>query len=285
MQTKEKVLLILGLLNFLVFVQGLALKIPEQTPELLLVIGMEMFEPLEVSFQLVVFFFLFTLPGFIFTTTFFKDLTKLEKIFLSFTISALLFGIFDSFGAGILGPVNFYSLASTTSLVFVLAFSVLGLFFFGLKKAGVKGKVFSVIFGIFSLLSFFIPLLLIKAVPFETMLHIEKAIPWWINPPCICSEANFLVGLGSLIIVFFLSGFTFKLRKEFMNIPVLLLLGFLFFSFSKLLDTYHGILSFNSPTFLVWLEDLAKKSEALMLISLLFLFILNLEMFRVVKKI
>ncbi|MCS7105850.1 MAG: hypothetical protein NZ942_00835 [Candidatus Aenigmarchaeota archaeon] len=285
MQRNEKLLLLLGLFNFLFFVQGLALKIPEQTPELLLIIGMEIFTPLEVLVQLIVFFFLFTLPGFIFTITFFKEFTKLEKTFLSFTISSLLFGIFDSFGAGILGPVNYYSIASTSSLVFIIVFSLLGIFLYNLKKIGVSGRVFNTVFVVFSLFFFFIPLIILKNIPFEILLNFEKSIPWWFNPPCVCSEVNFLVSVGSLMIVFFLLSFVFKLKKEFLMIPLLLLLGFLLFSLSKFIDTYHGILSFSIPTFLVWIEDLANKSEILMSASLLLLLILNLELFRVVRKI
>ncbi|MEM5844338.1 MAG: hypothetical protein QXX07_00825 [Candidatus Aenigmatarchaeota archaeon] len=294
MQTKEKVLLILGLLNFLVFVQGLALKIPdyirslpfripEQRPEL--ISAMQMFTPFEVSIQLLVFFFFFITPGFIFTLAFFKELTKLEKIFLSFTISTLIFGIFDNIGAGMLGSMNYYSICSTTSLIFIVAFSVLGLFFLYVKKIGLGGKLFKLIFIVVSIIFFLLPLLILKNIEFGTLLEFEKIIPWWFNPPCICSEVNFLVGVGSLLIVLFLLNFVVKLKRELILIPLLLLLGFVFFSSSKFLDTYHGMLSFSSPTFLVWVEDLANKSELLMLISLLILLLLNLEMLRVVRKI
>jgi hypothetical protein len=290
MTRAEKFITFLGVVNFFILMMGIKVGIPKEIPHLLIATGVTPFQFREVLVQLIVLFPLFSLPGFLFVVTFFPKVTKIEKTLLSFLISSLLFGIYDFLGAGALTPPKFYSIVKVHTLSFIVFFSLLGVLTFFLKKLRddkvVRNRTFYLIFVILSIILGFSSFGILKAIPFENLVTLQKIIPWWFNPPCICSEANFLVLISSLIIIFFLSKFIATLKeKAFLSVPISLLLAFIFLALSKLQDLYHGILAFGSPTGLVWNPTLATGAGIAMFFTLLFFLFLTWQLYKIVRKI
>jgi hypothetical protein len=289
MKNSEKILIILGIVNFFLFLNGLMIGIPAEIPKLLLAAHVTPFSPNQVLIQLLFFFFIFIIPGLIFSLIFFKESTWIEKILIGFIVSGLIFGIYDFLGAGMLTPPKFYSIVGVHTLVFIIFFSALGgitaIFKFLERKKVISSKLFNIIFILLTIFFGFFSLNILKLIPFDRLTAIQKVIPWWFNPNCICAEMSFLITLASAIIAGLLFSFILELKKKFALIPILLFLAFILITVSKIVDTYHGILSFGSPTGLTWREDLAFTSSILTFLALIFFLTLNLELFKVVKRI
>ncbi len=134
MERREKVIVIFGAVNFLIFVFGMLAGIPSQIPGLLKAVGVTPYSFFEVLVQMVFTGAVYVIPGFAFTMIFFRDKTTIEKVLIAFTITAALFGIYDFIGAGP-NPVFWYSIVSTHTFIFSGIFILLALIVYGIKKS------------------------------------------------------------------------------------------------------------------------------------------------------
>lgn len=133
MEKREKAIVALGVANFIIFLFGMLAKIPEHIPGLLKAIGVTPHPFFEV---LVIMFFtslIYVIPGFTFTMIYFREKTKIEKLLIAFTITAVLFGIYDFIGAG-KNPLFWYSIVSVHTFMFSALFTLLAGLIYVVKR-------------------------------------------------------------------------------------------------------------------------------------------------------
>ena len=133
MKKNEKVLVLLGVINFIIFVLGVLMRIPEHIPQLLKIVGVTPQPLAHIVIQMIVTGGLLFIPGYLFARLFFEEYGGVERIFLSVSIWAVLFGIYDFLGAG-KNAVVWYSAVGAHTVVFVLIFSGLAVVLEGMRR-------------------------------------------------------------------------------------------------------------------------------------------------------